>query len=377
MQVVYHLNPYTTIPALEPHSDPTFALSNWHGLESPYGPLLTLFTMAVVPLGVAGSYWVLKSVLLFTSLASIALIWNAAGLLGRNKLGAALFLGLNPIVLVWGLGADHSDFLMIVLIEFAMWALLQSRVRRARLEPAAESPAPTAWRARVRAAWRRMTSWLDGARRPLGAAEPGWWWEIGAGVVLAGAVAIKASALILLPIMLAGSARRLRLLCGLVIGAVGLTAASYAAFGATVPDLSQQDKLVIPTGIPNLIGYMLGLGGATTALRTIFTLALVATVLACTIWAWRSRDWVMPCAVATLALLVTLSWVLPWYLLWLLPFAALARGRRIRIAAIVLGVYMFISWIPSATTVYRDLGIHPNTTILGRSESRYLHSLLY
>ena len=54
MEYVYHLNPYTTIPALEPHSDPTFLLSNWHGLLSPYGPLFTVFTIGLAALGVAG-----------------------------------------------------------------------------------------------------------------------------------------------------------------------------------------------------------------------------------------------------------------------------------------------------------------------------------
>ena len=54
MEVVHHLNPYTTIPILEPHSDPSYALSNWHQLLSPYGPLFTLLTFALVPLGVAG-----------------------------------------------------------------------------------------------------------------------------------------------------------------------------------------------------------------------------------------------------------------------------------------------------------------------------------
>ena len=54
MEVVHHLNPYTTIPIFEPHSDPSYALSNWHQLLSPYGPLFTLMTFAVVPLGVAG-----------------------------------------------------------------------------------------------------------------------------------------------------------------------------------------------------------------------------------------------------------------------------------------------------------------------------------
>src|ERR1700733_11050375 len=29
MEVVHHLNPYVTIPMLEPHSDPSFDLSNW------------------------------------------------------------------------------------------------------------------------------------------------------------------------------------------------------------------------------------------------------------------------------------------------------------------------------------------------------------
>ena len=54
MEIVHHLNPYTTLPISEPHSDPSYALSNWHELLSPYGPLFTLLTFALVPLGVAG-----------------------------------------------------------------------------------------------------------------------------------------------------------------------------------------------------------------------------------------------------------------------------------------------------------------------------------
>jgi hypothetical protein len=85
----------------------------------------------------------------------------------------------------------------------------------------------------------------------------------------------------------------------------------------------------------------------------------------------------LPCGCAILALLLTLSWELPWYLIWLLPFAALTRGRRIRIAAIVLGVYMFLVAMPYATTVERDIGLHPNTTIVGRENQRFLHALLF
>src|SRR6202008_915486 len=63
MEVVHNLNPYTTIPILEPHNDPSYSLSNWHELLSPYGPLFTLLTFAVVPLGAAGAFWALYVVL--------------------------------------------------------------------------------------------------------------------------------------------------------------------------------------------------------------------------------------------------------------------------------------------------------------------------
>jgi len=375
MEIVHHLNPYTTIPSLEPHTDPTFALSNWHGLESPYGPLFTLITLAVVPLGVAGSYWTMKVVLLAASLASVWLLWNAAGVLGRNRLGAALFLGLNPIVLVWGLGADHNDFLMVLVIVLAIYLLARAHSGRAAARAAHEATSGPSSAPRPN----RLTAVLgrlDGAARPIVRGEPGWWWELAAGIALAAAVALKASAVILIPIVLAGGARRLRLSAGLVVGLAGFALASYAAFGANPPNLAQQDGLVIPLGLPNMTGYIIGIGGETVGWRFGIELCLIAAVIACTVWAWRTRDWLVPAAWVTFALLVSLSWVLPWYLIWLLPFAALAPTRRIRLAALLLGVYLFLGWMPYATTFWRDFGINPSTTITGRTDQRYLHALI-
>src|SRR6202167_1740805 len=88
MEVVHNLNPYTTIPILEPHNDPSFLLSNWHELLSPYGPLFTLVTFAVVPLGIGGSFWALKALLVLTSLATILLVWKSALLLKRDPRAA-------------------------------------------------------------------------------------------------------------------------------------------------------------------------------------------------------------------------------------------------------------------------------------------------
>jgi uncharacterized membrane protein YphA (DoxX/SURF4 family) len=44
---------------------------------------------------------------------------------------------------------------------------------------------------------RRFWAWLDGMPRPLAVGEPAAWMEIGAGVALVAAVAIKASSAVL------------------------------------------------------------------------------------------------------------------------------------------------------------------------------------
>ena len=88
MEIVHHLNPYTTIPILEPHNDPSYDLSNWHQLLSPYGPLFTMLTFLVVPLGVAATFWVLKGVLALAGLATLLLVWKCARLLGRDPVKA-------------------------------------------------------------------------------------------------------------------------------------------------------------------------------------------------------------------------------------------------------------------------------------------------
>ncbi len=129
MGVVHHLNPYAVLPLHEPHSDPAYPLSNWHYLRSPYGPLFTLLTYALVPLGLAGSLWAIKLIVIGSSLALLALVWRMARLLGRSPQLAVAFVGLNPIVLFWGLGGEHNDFIMMFLVLAALYLLLAPRLR--------------------------------------------------------------------------------------------------------------------------------------------------------------------------------------------------------------------------------------------------------
>jgi len=365
MEIVDHLNPYTTTPIYEPHTDPSFVLSNWHQLLSPYGPLFTMLTFLLVPLGVAGSFWAIKGILCVTSLAIIFLVYRCAQHLGRNPIRAIALVGLNPIVLIWGLGGDHNDFLMMLMIILALYLLLRARERSAGREPAAG-----------------LRGWL----LPIS------YEELGAGVALVTAVAIKASAAILIPVVLAALVRAPRRLIGVLLGmaaaAVVLGGLSLLAFGLHLPDLSTQGNVVTNESIPNLLGLALGAGGETNTLRLILTGVLGVWVLACCAYAFGRRrpgtgspgettDRVITaCGWASVALLVLLSWVLPWYVLWVLPLAALSSSRRLRTAMLVLGVYLIVAWSPASGALWSAIGFHPEKTALGRLHQRYVKELL-
>jgi len=370
MEIVHNLNPYTSIPIVEPHSDPAYALSNWHQLFSPYGPLFTMLTFAVVPLGVAGSFWTLKVLLVLTSLATLALIWRCARLLGRDPVKAVALVGLNPIVLVWGLGGDHNDFLMVFFLMLGFYLLLLARARRRRRGiPAGELR-------------------IEHLLLPLSPLL------IGAGAAFIVAVGIKASAGVLIPVVLAGLLRERRglvqVLLGMILTAVVVAGLSLLFFGLHIPDLSTQSRLVTGESVPNLIGLAVGAGGETETLHTLLTGTLALAILACSWWAWRGA-WpgrppgpaedapdrtIAASGWASVALLVTLSWVLPWYILWVLPMAALSSSRRLRQCSLVLGVYLVIAWAPASGLIWSAIGFHPEKTALGRLHQRYVNELL-
>ena len=408
MEVVHHLNPYTTYPILEPHGDPSYALSNWHQLLSPYGPLFTLLTFALVPLGVAASFWAIKAVLMAASLGTILLVWRCAELLKLDPVRAIVLAGLNPIVLVWGLGGDHNDFLIVFAIVLGFYLLLRARtaeVSDGSLEGPGEQASPQGpptttmlEGSGVRVPWRepRATTTLEGfgaqaplreprATRMLAGRIGGWLWplsatEMGAGAAFIAATALKASGGVLIPIVLAGLVRAPRrfvqVLLGMLLAGVVVGGASLIAFGLHIPDLSTQSKVVTSISVPNLLGLALGSGGETETLHSLLSAVLVLSILACCAMAWRRRESITASGWATVALLVTLGWVLPWYILWLLPLAALSRSRRLRTTALVLGAYLIVAWSPASGLLWNAIGFAPSKTPLGRLHQRYVKELL-
>jgi hypothetical protein len=328
--------------------------------------MFTLITFAVVPLGVAGSFWALKCILALASLATILLVWKCARILGRDPRAAVVLVGLNPIVLMWGLGGDHNDFLMVVLIMLGVYLLLRARARAesaAVVGPASPERGAAVGHGRVRG-WLAALSWM----------------EIGAGASFVMATAMKASGGVMLPIVAIALARTPRRLLQVVIGMLlaGMLAGamSLLAFGLHIPDLSTQSRLVTNESVPNLLGLVVGQGGESSAVRALISVVLAIAVILCCRMAWQRREVITPAGWASVALILTLSWVLPWYVLWILPLAALSSSRRLRTAALLVGVYLIASWAPASGLVFNAIGFHPENTSLGRLHHRYVRELL-
>ncbi len=302
---LHHLNPYNHVIAQEIH-DPVYRFATWYHLRSPYGPLFTLasYPLALLPLGVA--YWVLKVVTVLFSLIFIGLVWKCAKLLGRDPRFAVLLVAANPIFLMYGLAGFHNDFFMLVPSTAAVALLLSRRDRSA-------------------------------------------------GAVLMLAVAVKFTAILLLPFLLFAvrtNQRRIRVVTGAVLASIPLAIGYLAVFGLTLPNLVDQSTLLTPWSFPNIIGLVLGVGGGTPGL---LRLANVALVVAVALILRRRRDWLSGAGWSTIALIASLAWLVPWYVIWMLPLAALGTSLRLRRAAMAITVYLVFAFLP---TTGMFLGAH-------------------
>ncbi len=322
---VHHLNPYTHGIVAEMH-DPVYRFSTWHNLHSPYGPLFTAisYPIALLPLPVA--YWALKLLSLGLSLGFIAIVWKCAKLLGRDPRFAIVFVALNPIYLIYAVGGFHNDFVMLVPSTAAIGLLLARRDRAA-----------------------------------------------GAALMLA--VAVKFTAVLLLPFLLVAAVppqRRLRVLSGAALALVPIALMSFALFGLHVPNLQDQSTLLTDFSVPNVFGDLIGIGGGTPLLLRVANVALVVTVI---YFLRRRRDWISGAGWSTLALVLSLAWLVPWYVLWVLPLAALGSSVYLRRATLVFTVYLVFAFIPFTGIWLSDHGIDLLGSSTGQASKSLQHKL--
>src|SRR5262249_33398979 len=290
---LHGLDPYTHFPA-QAVSDPVFPFLGWPFQHSPYGPAFTLASYATVPLALAGGLWAFKAVAVASSLGAVALIARAAARLGRSPRWAMAFVGLNPVLLVLAVGGAHNDTLIILLLAGALALTVP--------------PSP-----RFRA---------------------------GACALVAG-IGVKVTAGLVLPVLVLAPPRAperpgsaiaaaVSLAALAALGLIGFGSHAFGFLGA----VGEQQQLVAVHSIPAETARLVGLNGTPAWWRHLF-LGAFAAVFAVNLWRTaRGADWRAAAGWATLALLLSTAWLLPWYAIWLLPLAAVSGNRRLPAATL-------------------------------------------
>jgi ABC-type amino acid transport substrate-binding protein len=312
--VLHGIDPYLRGPAAGP-ADPVFAHVEWRHTTSAYGPLFTLASYPLAWLSVGAAVHILKALSAAAILATAWLVARVAPARGVHSLRAAAFVALNPLVLVHVVGGPHNDAFAVLLSTLAVAALLTAR----------EAPA---------------------------------------GAALLAAVAVKASSAVLLPFTLVATASQRptgrkyaytggnrpvgRLVLGSATGLIVICAAAWVAFGWNWLDAfalaGQNQGHTSHLSIPITTARLAGLDPDLTRAIALAAFGLLIAYLL--IWTHRGGDWLRAAAWATAGLLLATAWLLPWYLLWPLPLAALSRDRVLKLLLLALTACQLGARIP-------------------------------
>ncbi|HET7490038.1 MAG TPA: hypothetical protein VFJ85_19095 [Acidimicrobiales bacterium] len=286
---VHHANPYTHLPQAYP-GDPLLphVAPFWRHVASVYGPLFSAVA-ALVAL-VAGPH-PLAARMLFQAIAAGAFL-GVAVLLVRARTPPHLLavVVLNPVIVVLGVNGGHNDLLVALALVGAAVAA--------------------------------------GGDRALAA-----------GLLVAGAVMVKVTAL------LAGLAlavwwwRRRRSASVIVLAAAGLPAlAASLPFGLVAPwrPLSAASRHVAGPTPWRLVPAMNASGIEPRMLNVLASFsALALAVGACVLVVRRGCAAPTAMAAALTGFLLATPYILPWYLAWALPLAVLGgEGALVSVVAI-------------------------------------------
>jgi alpha-1,6-mannosyltransferase len=309
--VEHGLNPYGFRPFDIP-TDPVFGFAGSKDAVDVYGPFFTLFTYPLAWLSVPAAFWSLKLIAASSSVGLVLLVKSIAQKIDADTARAIAIVGLSPATLVHVVGGAHNEALTM-LIVFAGIAFALSRD--------------------------------GGVREPAG------------GFISALAIGVKASAAVPLVFMLAAARRKLAMFLAMTGAAVLTVVTGVIGFGGDALNglnliSSNQDRSSrwsLPHRTVDGLDALFGVdrGVATDVVRIVFVLILAAAVI---YLIWRSykqpETWLANAGWATFGVLLASAWLVPWYLLWLLPFAALGKCRGLQIATIVLTAYTLVIAIP-------------------------------
>jgi hypothetical protein len=131
-------------------------------------------------------------------------------------------------------------------------------------------------------------------------------------------------------------------------GVAGFGADALDAFGLLGDNQGRTSRFSLPYKTAQLLGAVLP--GDRLDYRDPVRIAYAAGFALVFLWLLaktrRGYDPLAAAAWATVAVLVASAWLVPWYILWLLPLAALVADRRLHAATLALSAWMLAIAIP-------------------------------
>jgi hypothetical protein len=138
------------------------------------------------------------------------------------------------------------------------------------------------------------------------------------------------------------------LLLGAGGAALALGMSAYAAFGWHWLDaiglVGENQQRTSHLSIPITVARLTSLDATAVRATALGLYALVFIYLL--LRTWRGADWLRCAAWASIALLLATAWLLPWYLIWTIPLAALSRDRPLQLLTLALTAYQLPARMP-------------------------------
>jgi hypothetical protein len=251
----------------------------------------------------------------------VGFVWRAAERGGRDPARAAMLVGLNPALLVHVVGGAHNEAIVLLALSGVVLVFAGGR-------PAASA------------------------------------------ALAVGACAVKASAAVVVPFLVAGAGRRpadprsrtgrrrpvaraalaagAAALAAIGVGIAGFGAETLGWLEAVRENQARTSSFSLPSKAAELLAAVLpgDLIDFRTGVRLVYAIVFGVVLAWLLRRTWREDDPLAMAGWATVALLVCSAWLVPWYIAWLLPFAAVSASRRLAGATVVLTAWTLAIAIP-------------------------------
>lgn len=325
----YHDNPYLVTPQRFAGDElMAYTSLNWKNTAIVYGPLHTYFSMLlnlIAGRSITSNIFVFKGAMAFFHVINVLLIWFILGSIApRRQRWGTMIYAWNPISLIIGVGGGHNDLMMMALVLAGLFFLLKDK----------------RWPGYILLVFSVFIKYVSVilviALIIHFLYQRDRWRDRLHDLILYAAVFLLIAVILFLPFW-----------------------AGFKTFDSTLQNLQLKNLTsvggLLGTGFYGILRYVFRIPAsfAKTA-GQILAVVLLLPFFLFTLWyapkrARERRDIPNMFFFVTLAYLLTTSYYMPWYMIWLLPFIAMRPWDRLTKYSLGIGT----------ATIYLGCDVHP------------------